>query len=58
MSHQNTPDRSQISRHPNKARFVAAYGTEYELREKFIALISGTASTAIDTVPEHLSLEQ
>jgi hypothetical protein len=56
--HQNTPDRTEISRHPNKARFVAAYGTEYELREKFIALISGTSEAATPLAPEHLSLEQ
>lgn len=56
--HQNTPDRTEISRHPNKARFVAAYGTEYELRERFIALISGTSGAATPLAPEHLSLEQ
>jgi hypothetical protein len=56
--HQNTPDRTEISRHPDKARFVAAYGTEYELREKFIALSSGTGTGATAPAPEHLSLEQ
>lgn len=58
--HQNTPDRSEISRHPNKARFVAAYGTEYELREKFIAIIrSGKApSYELDAIPKQISLEQ
>jgi hypothetical protein len=55
--HQNTPDRSEISRHPNKARFVAAYGTEYELREKFIA-ISGKAPVTADAIPKQLPLEQ
>lgn len=29
--HQNSPDAEQISRHPNKARFTEAYGSEYEL---------------------------
>lgn len=29
--HQNTPTPEKISRHPNKKRFEAAYGTEYEL---------------------------
>ncbi len=29
--HMDSPDKSQISRHPNKARFTAAYGSEYEL---------------------------
>lgn len=55
--HQNTPDRSEISRHPNKARFVAAYGTEYELRERFIA-ISGTGTGATAPAPKQLPLEQ
>lgn len=33
--HQNAPvDSGKISRHPDKARFEAAYGTEYELLEK------------------------
>lgn len=32
--HQNTPDPEQISRHPNKARFTAAYGSEYDLLEQ------------------------
>lgn len=31
--HQNSPDQEQISRHPNRARFVVAYGSEYELLE-------------------------
>jgi hypothetical protein len=29
--HQNSPDPEQISRHPYKARFTAAYGNEYDL---------------------------
>lgn len=37
--HQNSPDPAQISRHPNKARFVAAYGSEYELLAETQALL-------------------
>jgi hypothetical protein len=40
--HQNSPDPAQISRHPNKARFVAAYGTEYELLAETQALMGAT----------------
>lgn len=29
--HQNSPDPEQISRHPYRARFTAAYGSEYDL---------------------------
>lgn len=33
--HQNSPDKkAKISRHPTRARFVEAYGTEYGLLEK------------------------
>lgn len=39
--HQNSPDPEQISRHPNKARFTAAYGSEYELLEFTQAILSG-----------------
>lgn len=38
--HQNTPDPEQISRHPNKARFTAAYGSEYELLEITQAILN------------------
>jgi hypothetical protein len=53
--HQNTPDREQISRHPNKAKFVQAYGTEYELREKFIAISKApTDSQSVDASIKYL----
>jgi hypothetical protein len=32
--HQNSPTPLKISRHPNKARFEAAYGTEESLLER------------------------
>jgi hypothetical protein len=37
--HQNSPTRDKISRHPNKARFEAAYGTEAELLEALKILL-------------------
>lgn len=39
--HQNSPDPAQISRHPNKARFTAAYGNEYELLRTTQDIING-----------------
>lgn len=35
--HQNSPTAEMISRHPNKARFEAAYGTEYEMHAFLLA---------------------
>lgn len=39
--HQNTPDPEQISRHPNKARFTAAYGSEYDLLKITQDIVNG-----------------
>lgn len=41
--HQNSPDAEQISRHPNKARFTAAYGSEYELLTITQDILKGAA---------------
>ena len=38
--HQNSPAKSKISRHPNLARFEAAYGTEESLLEKTRRLVA------------------
>lgn len=40
--HQNTPTPLKISRHPTKARFEEAYGTEYDLLEYTQELLKGT----------------
>jgi hypothetical protein len=42
--HQNAPARSgKISRHPNKFRFEAAYGTEESLLERTQEMVRATA---------------
>lgn len=38
--HQQSPDTAEISRHPDKARFEDAYGTEYELLAQTQLLLS------------------
>jgi hypothetical protein len=38
--HQNSPTPAKISRHPNKARFDAAYGSELELLAQLQALLA------------------
>lgn len=38
--HQNSPTPAKISRHPEKARFEAAYGTEAELLAQLQALLT------------------
>lgn len=40
--HQHSPDPQQISRHPDKARFTAAYGCEYVLLETTKTLLRAT----------------
>lgn len=35
--HQNSPTAEKISRHPNKAQFEQAYGTEYEMHAFLLA---------------------
>lgn len=37
--HQGSPTKDKISRHPDKARFETAYGTELELLEKTRELV-------------------
>lgn len=41
--HQNSPDRAEISRHPHRARFTAAYGSEYALLAATRELIEAQA---------------
>lgn len=41
--HQNSPDPQQISRHPNKARFTATYGSEYALLKITQDILAGAA---------------
>lgn len=38
--HQNSPTRRKVSRHPTKARFEAAYGTEQSLLAKSRELVA------------------
>ena len=48
--HQNSPTPKKISRHPNKARFEQAYGTEESLLERQRALVAQHLGLRFDGV--------
>lgn len=48
--HQGSPTPDKISRHPNKARFEAAYGTEAELLEVTKTLLAPFLPVELDTI--------